>query len=73
VRVYSELVNTGGIQRPACMWWVGERACRVLGLRTVPLHHTRHDTGRGCKSAVRPSTDYSRVMAYGALFAALSR
>jgi hypothetical protein len=26
------------------MWWVGEWAWSMLGLRTVPLHHTRHDT-----------------------------
>jgi hypothetical protein len=43
VRVYRELVIRW-VQGPACMWWVGEWAWRVLGLRTVPLHHTRHAT-----------------------------
>jgi hypothetical protein len=54
------------------MWWVGEGAWRVLGLRTVPLHHKRHDTLHTAFAAP-PSTDCSHVMAYGALLAALGR
>jgi hypothetical protein len=39
--LYRELVNRW-VQRPACMWWVGEGAWRVLGLGTVP-HTAPHE------------------------------
>jgi hypothetical protein len=53
------------------MWWVGEWAWRVLGLRTVPLHHMRHDTVYGSTACSPIHRLQSPHVVYGALLAAL--